>query len=160
MTSRLERFLRAQDEPDVGFESALKELATTGKRGHWIWYVFPQLYGLGSSPQSRLYGIRGRAEASEYLRDPVLRARLIVVMGVVAKQLQGGMPLSQLMGSDIDALKLVSSLTLFEAVSRSAGAGAQAPMDKEFADRAAQVLAATEAQGYARCEHSLRLLGE
>jgi uncharacterized protein (DUF1810 family) len=71
-SSRLQRFKDAQDRPPSGFDAALAEMRAGAKRSHWIWYVFPQLAGLGSSAASLTYGLDGRAEAEEYLRDPVL----------------------------------------------------------------------------------------
>ena len=56
----------------AGFDSALAEMRAGQKQGHWIWYVFPQLAGLGSSRLAQVYGIDGRAEAIDYLRDPIL----------------------------------------------------------------------------------------
>ena len=65
MTSTLDRFRAAQDAPHSGFETALEEMRTGRKRGHWIWYVFPQLSGLGGSSFSQTYAINGVAEAVE-----------------------------------------------------------------------------------------------
>ena len=73
----LERFKLAQDERHSGFDAALSELRAGRKTGHWIWYVFPQLAGLGSSPMAVQYGVEGTAEAVAYLNDPLLRDRLI-----------------------------------------------------------------------------------
>ena len=61
----LDRFIDAQDRPHGGYADALAEIRSGAKTGHWIWYVFPQLYGLGTSSQSRAYGVRGVAEAIE-----------------------------------------------------------------------------------------------
>jgi uncharacterized protein (DUF1810 family) len=155
----LKRFHLAQDSSDVGFMSALTELQTTGKRGHWIWYIFPQISGLGTSSQSLQYGIQGTAEAMEYLRDPVLGSRLLAATNVVAQRLQSGMPLQRLMGSTVDVLKLVSSLTLFEAVSRTMASEDPGAIGTQFSAVAHQVLAASEAQGYARCVRTLHFIG-
>lgn len=65
MAGELKRFHLAQDNADVGFVSALTELQSAGKQGHWIWYIFPQLSDLGTSSQAKHYGIQGRAEAIE-----------------------------------------------------------------------------------------------
>jgi uncharacterized protein (DUF1810 family) len=154
MTERLERFHLAQNDSQLGFASALQELQTTGKRGHWIWYIFPQLDGLGMSSQSKRYAIQGRDEASAYLRDPVLGSRLLAATSVVARRLREGMSLEQLMGSGLDALKLVSSLTLFEAVSLTLASAEASP----FSDLAREVLEAAQLQGYERCSRTLRLL--
>jgi uncharacterized protein (DUF1810 family) len=157
-SNALERFRVVQQRPDSGHSAALAELRTTGKRGHWIWYVFPQLAGLGESSNSRKYGIHGPEEAAEYLRDPVLRSRLIAVTQAVAERLEGGLSLENVMGSRVDLLKLVSSLTLFERVARSLGAEASADY-VTLADVAGRVLANAEAHGYTRCQFTLRQLG-
>jgi len=59
MEPRLQRFKDAQDQPMAGFESALAEIRAGGKRSHWIWYVFPQLAGMGHSAMSQTYGLDG-----------------------------------------------------------------------------------------------------
>src|SRR6187401_3720923 len=74
--SALNRFIEAQNAARSGFDAALSELRAGQKRSHWIWYVFPQLRGLGSSPMADFYGIAGAAEAAAYLRDPLLGERL------------------------------------------------------------------------------------
>src|SRR5262245_50918079 len=112
VTSRIERFTQAQDS-GAQFETALAELTAGRKRGHWIWFVFPQLAGLGMSSMSQRYGVHGRAEAVEYLRHPVLAARLAAITKVVGTHVKAGVGLDTIMGSSIDATKLVSSLTLF-----------------------------------------------
>src|SRR5262245_10139509 len=115
--SSLERFKEAQDQHVTGFDSALSEIRAGGKRSHWIWYVFPQLAGLGRSALSQKYGLDGIAEAEDYLRDPVLRSRLLAIATAVREKLgQRGSTLERLMGSTIDVAKLVSSMTLFRAV--------------------------------------------
>jgi len=104
----LERFVAAQDH-DGTYDAALAELRGGRKRSHWMWFVFPQIAGLGQSPISRRYAIRSLAEAEAYLAHPVLGPRLIeaasVVKGVrgTAEDIFGG----------IDAMKLRSSMTLF-----------------------------------------------
>ncbi len=113
----LDRFHAAQGagQPPV-LERALAELRAGRKSSHWIWFVLPQLASLGRSPLARRYGIADLAEARAYLADPLLRQRLEAVIVVIAAQLsQPGQSLEQLMGSGIDAVKTVSSLTLFEA---------------------------------------------
>ena len=164
MTSNtLERFRLAQDCPnEANFASAMAELETTGKRGHWIWYVFPQIEGLGASLHSQLFAIHGREEAADYLRDALLRSRLLTISRVVADRLEGGRSLESLMGSAIDAQKTVSSLTLFEYVARSLQGGREKLHESDecvaVADVAARVLAKAEEQGYQRCEFTLRSL--
>ena len=68
--STLHRFKAAQNSPHAGFQAALEEIRSGAKTGHWIWYVFPQLAGLGTSALSQTFAIEGREEAREFLRDP------------------------------------------------------------------------------------------
>ena len=113
----LRRFQHAQNSgsPSV-YDSALAELALGRKTGHWIWFVLPQLAGLGNSEMAQRYGIADLNEAHAYLADPLLRQRLETVISVIDEQLsQPGQSLEHLMGSELDAAKTVSSLTLFEA---------------------------------------------
>jgi uncharacterized protein (DUF1810 family) len=158
----LDRFRTAQDDPDAGFETALEEIRTGGKRGHWIWYVFPQLAGLGGSSVSQFYAVGGAGEAMRYLRDPVLRSRLLAISTAVAAQLQGGRGLSlrALMGSNVDALKLVSSLTLFGRVARQLHAAQGLEVYERLASVAEEVLGVAEAQGYPPCGYTLEQLRE
>ncbi|WP_346925491.1 DUF1810 domain-containing protein [uncultured Arthrobacter sp.] len=105
----LERFVLAQDA-DGTYQRALDELRQGAKRSHWMWFVFPQLAGLGHSPTARKYAVTGMDEARAYLRHPVLGPRLIECAGVVAR-LQGRTAV-QVFGG-IDERKLHSSMTLF-----------------------------------------------
>lgn len=151
----LERFKEAQNRPGSGFDSALSELQAGGKQGHWIWYVFPQLAGLGGSSASQFYAIRGLAEAEEYLRDPVLRSRLLAVTAAVEEHLSKGAALETLMGSSTDALKLVSSLTLFGHAARLLHAADGLADYGTLARVAADVLNAAERQGFGPCRYTL-----
>jgi uncharacterized protein (DUF1810 family) len=153
----LERFRRAQDQPGAGFPEALEEIRAGRKQGHWIWYVLPQLEGLGSSSMSQAYGIRGEEEAREYLNDPELFSRLIAITEAIAERLEGGkgVPLERLMGSHIDVLKLVSSLTLFSRVAaKLPPSGGRA----RLAALAADVLKVAESAGYPPCSVTLERL--
>jgi uncharacterized protein (DUF1810 family) len=117
----LSRFLSAQNSgsPTI-FERALAELKAGRKRSHWIWFVLPQLQGLGRSAMAQRYGIHGLAEAQAYLEEPLLRQRLEEVISVIGEQLQlPGQSLEHLMGSGLDAAKTISCLTLFEAAGLS-----------------------------------------
>lgn len=106
----LDRFKKAQEE-DYPF--ALQEIKAGRKRSHWIWYIFPQLKGLGFSSMSEYYGIDGRAEAQAYIADSVLRERLVEISEALLA-LEGNNP-TQVMGYP-DDLKLKSSMTLFAEV--------------------------------------------
>ncbi|MEV6343698.1 DUF1810 domain-containing protein [Actinoplanes sp. NPDC051851] len=106
--SELQRFVDAQDGI---YERALAELAAGQKRSHWMWFVFPQLAGLGSSPTARRYAIRDLAEARDYLAHPLLGARLIECAETLLG-LPEGADVSRIFGFP-DDLKLRSSMTLF-----------------------------------------------
>lgn len=103
----LSRFLQAQDRD---YERALAELASGRKRTHWMWYIFPQLTGLGSSPTAQRFAIRGLDEARAYLDHPILGARLLecveAVLRVEDRTANG------IFGSP-DDMKLRSCATLF-----------------------------------------------
>jgi len=114
----LERFVEAQEGV---YERALGELRAGLQRGHWMWFVFPQLRGLGRSAQSAFYGIRGLEEARRYLAHPVLGPRLEAATRCV---LQAGVPPPVIFGR-LDAMKFISCITLF---AQAAGA------DSVFAD--------------------------
>ena len=88
--SRLERFREAQNSSYAGFESALAELRSGAKTGHWIWYVFPQIAGLGMSGHAQAFALDGEEEAAEFLRDAELRTRLLTIASAVAEQLGTG----------------------------------------------------------------------
>jgi uncharacterized protein (DUF1810 family) len=105
----LERFVAAQDTGGT-YERAAAELRAGRKTGHWMWFIFPQIAGLGYSQASRMYAITSLEEARAYLAHPVLGARLIEcatiltgLPGLTAERILGG----------VDALKLRSSITLF-----------------------------------------------
>ncbi len=106
----LQRFVDAQEGV---IDQALAELRAGAKRSHWMWFVFPQLRGLGRSVTARHYGIASRDEALAYWRHPVLGPRLKACAD--ALRAHGGRTLAQILGSP-DDLKLVSSMTLFDAV--------------------------------------------
>lgn len=146
----LTRFLDAQNSPVVGFADALAELHAGEKIGHWIWYVFPQLAGLGRSPAARHFAIADLTEAMAYLADPVLRARYRTAAAAVAQHLPAR-PLDGLMGSSLDAMKLVSSLTLFQLAARALDAQQPDPELAEIAATAEAVLRVAAEAGYPRC---------
>ena len=105
----LERFVAAQDA-DGTYQNALGELRAGFKSSHWMWFVFPQIAGLGHSPTSRRYAISSLAEAAAYLKHPVLGPRLREAAGVLASL--KGRSADQIFGG-VDAMKLRSSMTLF-----------------------------------------------
>jgi uncharacterized protein (DUF1810 family) len=105
----LERFVSAQNSGGT-FVHALAELRAGRKTGHWMWFVFPQLAGLGHSAMAQAYAIGDLAEAKAYLAHPVLGPRLLECTEAVGAH--EGRSAEQIMGG-IDAIKLRSSLTLF-----------------------------------------------
>jgi uncharacterized protein (DUF1810 family) len=107
----LERFVAAQNA-DGTFERALGELRAGRKTSHWIWFVFPQLAGLGHSATSRAYAIGSLAEAAAYAHDPLLGARLAECARALLEHGDSGIGAEQILGA-IDAVKLRSSMTLF-----------------------------------------------
>ncbi len=105
----LERFVTAQDAGGT-YQRAVEELRRGRKTSHWMWFVFPQIAGLGQSPTSKVYAIRSLAEARAYLGHPRLGARLRQCAEVLASH-QG--PTAEQVFGGIDAMKLRSSMTLF-----------------------------------------------
>jgi uncharacterized protein (DUF1810 family) len=121
----LSRFVSAQAHD---YETARQELRNGRKRSHWIWYIFPQIDGLGHSPMSKRYAIKSQAEAQAYLEHPLLGARLLECATILL-QLEGRSVL-EIFGSP-DDLKLKSSMTLFAAVQGQEPAFARV-LDKYF----------------------------
>ena len=108
----LERFVQAQEG---SYARALQEIKNGRKTSHWMWYIFPQLSGLGHSQTARYYAIRDRAEAEAYLAHPVLGKRLLEISSELLKLESSDA--TAVMGWP-DDLKLKSSMTLFSLVSR------------------------------------------
>ena len=121
----LNRFVQAQAED---YEPALAEIRSGRKQSHWMWYIFPQLDGLGSSPTSRRYAIKGVAEAEAYLRHPVLGPRLVACAEAALRV--EGRSASEIFGSP-DDMKLRSCATLFAHVS-AAGSVFDQLLDKYY----------------------------
>jgi uncharacterized protein (DUF1810 family) len=103
----LDRFVNAQRET---YDRALGEVRAGAKRSHWMWFIFPQIAGLGHSPMAQRYAISGLDEAKAYLADPVLGARLREITTALGDLDE---PDAQRVFGSIDAMKLRSSLTLF-----------------------------------------------
>lgn len=106
----LQRFVQAQERD---YAQALAELRAGRKTSHWIWYVLPQLRGLGHSPLAQHYGLAGREEAAAYAAHPLLGLRLVDC--VQAMLGHTGLSARQILG-EVDALKFRSCLTLFAEV--------------------------------------------
>ena len=123
----LSRFRAAQDPV---FAAVLAELRSGHKQTHWMWFIFPQLRGLGHSPTAQFYAIASRAEALAYLADPVLGARL--QQATQAMLDVAGKSAHAILGAP-DDLKFHSSMTLFAAVAGATGAPFRAALDRYFA---------------------------
>lgn len=109
MADGLERFVAAQAN---SWDDAVAELRAGAKRSHWMWWIFPQIAGLGRSDTARYYAIASADEARAYLAHPLLGPRLVEAAETVARARGSA---DAVMGS-IDAVKLRSSMTLFAAV--------------------------------------------
>jgi uncharacterized protein (DUF1810 family) len=121
---RLQRFVDAQDRGV--YDDALRELRAGRKRGHWMWFVFPQVAGLGRSATAQHYALTGLAEARAYAAHPVLGVRLRECARALA-ELPESDP-ERVLG-DVDAVKLRSSMTLF------AAAAPDEPLFRQVLDR-------------------------
>ncbi len=121
----LQRFVTAQAPV---FKQVVAELERGRKTSHWMWFIFPQLRGLGRSPMAMTYALSGLAEAKAYLDHPILGPRLAECTGLI--NALGGSDAEAVFGS-IDAVKLRSCLTLF---GRAAGSGSpyQLALEKYF----------------------------
>lgn len=105
--NNLSRFTDAQRD---AYEIALNEIKRGRKTSHWMWYIFPQIRGLGFSETSNYYAIKDKSEAQEYLNHEILGARLIEISNTLLK-LQTSNPI--IVFGSIDSVKLKSSMTLF-----------------------------------------------
>ena len=121
----LRRFVDAQEQSNT-YEHALAELRAGRKRSHWMWFVFPQIAGLGHSPMARTYAITSLAEAGAYLDHPLLGPRLLECARALLAV--PGRSAVEILG-ETDALKLRSSMTLF------ARAAPNEPLFREVLDR-------------------------
>jgi uncharacterized protein (DUF1810 family) len=135
---RLDRFVEAQNGI---YEQALDELRTGRKRTHWMWFVFPQIAGLGTSEMARFYAIADRDEALDYMNHPLLGSRLrACAEALVAVE---GRSAHDILGSP-DDLKAKSSMTLFAALAEPGSVFGQV-LDKYYAGE--------------RCSRTLEILG-
>ena len=105
------KFIDAQNDSYGSFAQALAEIRNGQKMGHWIWYIFPQLKGLGMSSTSQYFGLRDLDEAKEYLQNQLLRNRLIEISEALLEQTGN---IKNIVGY-VDAMKVRSSMTLFMA---------------------------------------------
>ena len=102
--------LNVEDEDDM--KIVLQEVKNGKKETHWIWFIFPQLYGLGHSEMSQFYGLNGREEAEEYIKNDTLRKRLVEICEAV---LNNEKSVYEIFGND--AVKVRSCVLLFESIS-------------------------------------------
>ena len=109
---RLDRFVAAQDQGGT-YQRALAELRAGAKASHWMWFVFPQIAGLGHSPTSQRYAISALDEARAYLAHPVLGPRLAEAAALATAAGRDGDRTADQIFGPVDALKLRSSMTLF-----------------------------------------------
>ncbi len=121
----LKRFLDAQERD---YAIALSEIRGGRKRSHWMWYIFPQIAGLGFSSTSKFYAIKDRGEAENYLAHPTLGIRLVEISNALLSV--EGKPANQIFGSP-DDVKLKSSMTLFGALENT-NSVFQRVLDKYF----------------------------
>ena len=112
-TYDIHRFLSAQEEYGQ-YDKALKEIEDGRKRSHWIWYVFPQMRGLGHSRMARVYGISSLEEAKAYWANDILRERLVRISNALLSHKE--IAAEDILGC-IDAMKVQSCMTLFDLVS-------------------------------------------
>lgn len=110
-TFNLNRFLGAQES---FYADALKEIKRGYKESHWIWFIFPQMRGLGRSPMAENYGIKSIEEARAYLEEPILKKHLIEISSALLKH-KGKSTAYEILGT-LDAIKVRSSMTLFDHV--------------------------------------------
>jgi uncharacterized protein (DUF1810 family) len=125
MQTNLERFIEAQR---INYQQALSEIKNGRKQSHWMWYIFPQIAGLGFSETSRFYAIRDLDEATAYFRHEILGTRLVEISEALLQ-----LPTNNahsIFGSP-DNMKLQSSMTLFSLV-ESTNPVFQAVLDKFF----------------------------
>jgi uncharacterized protein (DUF1810 family) len=109
----LQRFIKAQEQSYDGYKQALSEIQQGRKTSHWIWYIFPQIKGLGHSYMSEFYGISGLEEAQEYMKNETLSTRLREITNALLAH--SDKSADDILGY-IDAKKVKSSMTLFDAV--------------------------------------------
>lgn len=110
----VKRFLEAQNREYAGYKQALEEVRGGEKHGHWIWYIFPQVKGLGYSEMANYYGIKDREEGEDYLLHPTLNDRIHEISKVLLQH--EGKTAVEIFGG-LDAMKVRSSMTLFDALS-------------------------------------------
>lgn len=164
-TAPFAHFLSAQSGATSGYVTALAELESGHKSGHWIWYILPQLAGLGQSGMSQKFAISGDIEARQYLQHPVLGPRLLQTLQVVHNQLSppASRSLVGLMGGKVDAQKAVSCCTLFGLCAQFMLTDSDADVARRaqaVAQLCRKILDAAERQGLSPCFFTLDAMPE
>ena len=137
------------------FDDALAEINGGRKTSHWMWFIFPQVAGLGTSPTAVHYAIRDRTEADSFVRDPVLGPGYRALVDAVWRQVIGsGVTLRELFDRPDDH-KLVSSLTLFSGVADQVGGDWSTTVEQ-----ANELLKQAETQGLAPCTITQRFVAD
>ena len=156
------RFVAAQREDDT-IATALRELRAGRKRSHWVWFVLPNVAGLGSSGTAKEFAIASREEAEAFVANAELRSNLVAAVEAVGKWARKGKPkLDVVMGSAVDTRKLVSCCVLFETVARQrqqqqqrrrvgGGADVEEQQYAALVEACRVVLDAAEEQGWGTC---------
>jgi uncharacterized protein (DUF1810 family) len=155
----LTRFHEAQNGEWGGYSTALAEMLAGRKSSHWIWYIFPQIDGLGRSSTARQFALRDLDEACDYLRDPILARHYEEIANAVAGHLARGAPVEELMGGATDSYKLVSSVTLFRAAAERLAKEEDGAEFSRIAERCNAILERTSMQGYPPCKFTLERCG-
>jgi uncharacterized protein (DUF1810 family) len=156
----LQRFHSAQASQWAGYTTALAEMRAGQKSSHWIWYIFPQIDGLGRSSTAHEYALGDLDEACAYLRDPLLRAHYQEITEAVAEHIARGAPVEELMGGATDAYKLVSSLTLFREAANYVAQDEAGTDLTRLAETCSTILERTATQGYPPCAFTLERCAE
>jgi uncharacterized protein (DUF1810 family) len=149
----LQRFVQAQKKD---YQLAKQELENGRKQSHWIWYIFPQLKGLGRSRMSQKYDIENGDEACAYLDDPILFERLHELLSIVKQQLEKGVSLVTLFNGKTDAYKFTSSITLFNLAAKQLSDSSVKPQKfKLFLQQSNEVLDIIQKQNFNRCQYTI-----
>ncbi|CAM2955214.1 Uncharacterized conserved protein [Legionella steigerwaltii] len=159
--STIQRFIKAQQGQEMytSFLQAYNELKAGRKQSHWIWYIFPQLKLIGFSSTAQYFGIVDFKEACDYLQNEELFQNYYAIAKLVEQQIKRKIPVETLMSGQIDAKKLVSSLTLFRA--SASFLLHQGDNSQDFAalvNCCDQILVETSKQGYVPCTLTLEFL--
>ena len=135
----------------VPYERAISELESGRKQTHWVWYVFPQWVGLGTSREVQRFGVPSIRAATEYLGHPTLRANFFRAISATRSHLERGIALARILGS-LDSKKFVSSLTLMEQAIN------QSDASDNLSAQMREILQIAQEQGFDRCQRTIAWL--